>query len=154
MSGFVPHQEAVRALIEPILAESDLELVDLSFHRQGRSLVIRCLVDGVQGVNLQRCAAVNRRIGNILEEADVIEDSFTVEVSSPGLDRPLVSTRDFERVVGETLQLTVSDSEGHTDQIIAVLISVAEDRLMLKNDAGKLTVDRATIRKATKALPW
>ena len=154
MGTFTQHQEAVRALIEPILAEQDLELVDLSFHRQGRTLVVRCLIDGVRGVNLQRCASVNRRIGNALEEADVIEDSFTVEVSSPGIDRPLTSTRDFERVVGQDVQLDVHDEAGNNARIKGMLISVTEESLILKTDAGKLTIGRDTVHKATKALPW
>ncbi len=154
MGTNMEHQEAVRALIEPILAEQDLELVDLTFNRQGRSLVVRCLVDGVRGVSLQRCASVNRRINAALEEAESIEDDFSVEVSSPGIDRPLVSTRDFERVVGQDIQLEVEDENGKAASIKGMLISAFEDNLILKTDAGKLTISRETVHKATKALPW
>ena len=144
----------IQALAGPILAEADMELVELTVRPQGGQRLIRLLVDAVGGVTLQRCGQANRRISEALDAAGLVDGSYTMEVSSPGLDRPLVSQRDFERALGEDLDLTLQDREGRSSQLQGMLLAVQPEALVVKTPGGNLTVPLAQVRAAKKALRW
>ena len=149
-----PRRAAIQALVEPILAEREMELVELLCHPQGGQLHLRLLVDRVGGVTLQQCALVNQRISSALEAANVLEGSYTVEVSSAGLDRPLVSKRDFERAIGEELRVTSSIENGRTSELQGMLLAVQPDAIVLKMPLGNVTVPLAQVRVAKKVMRW
>ena len=149
-----PRTTHIQALVEPILAERHMELVELTCHPHGGQLQVRLLVDHVRGVTLQQCAQVNRLIGQALEAASLLEGSYTVEVSSPGLDRPLVSQRDFERAIGEELQVTVGLEERRLQERRGMLLAVQPEAIVLKTGAGNVTLPLTQIRSAKKALRW
>jgi len=144
----------LQALIEPILADRNLELVELTQHLQGGQHLIRLLVDGVGGVTIQQCAQVNRQIGMALEQATLIEGSYTVEVSSPGLDRPLATKRDFERAIGDDLVVVAAGPENRIMELRGMLLAVQHEAVVLKTPAGNLTVPFDHIRGARKAIRW
>ena len=98
--------ETIRPVALPILEAASVELVELTAHQHGGQVVVRLLVDKVGGMTIQDCARLNQLIGQALDAADCLAQSYTLEVSSPGLDRPLVSKRDFERAIGEGLRTT------------------------------------------------
>ena len=143
----------LEALVIPLLAERQMELVELSCRPSGGQLQLRLLVDRVGGVTLRQCAQVNQVISQVLEEQNLIEGSYTVEVSSPGLDRPLVSQRDFERAIGEELQMAV-ETEGRQQERRGMLLAVQPEAIVLKTSGGNITVPRSHIRSAKKALRW
>lgn len=145
---------AIRALAEPILAEREMELVELTCRPQGRQQLIRLLVDKVGGVTIQHCAQVNQRIGQALDASGLIEGSYTVEVSSPGLDRPLVTRRDFERALGEDLVVECDEGSGRSTSLTGMLLAVQPEAIVLNRPAGNVTVPLARIRIAKKALRW
>lgn len=146
----------IQALVEPILSEHELELVELACRPQGRHVLVRLLVDRVGGVAIQHCARVNRLIGEALERANLIEGSYTVEVSSPGLDRPLATRRDFERAIGDELRLEVSEGESPASASVftGMLLAVQPEAIVLKTTSGNITVPLSQIRLAKKALRW
>ena len=149
-----PLLPAIQALVEPILSEHELELVELTCRPQGRQLLVRLLVDRVGGVTIQHCARVNQLIGEALEGANLIEGSYTVEVSSPGLDRPLATRRDFERAIGDELRLEVSEGPASSSALDGMLLAVQPEEIVLKTASGNLTVPLSQIRMAKKALRW
>lgn len=144
----------IRELTAPILSERQVELVELTCHPQGRQTIIRFLVDRVGGINLQQCAQLNQRIGQVMEAADVFEGSYTVEVSSPGLDRPLTTQRDFERALGEDLTMDVRIDEDRFREIQGMLLAVQPDAVVLKTPQGNCTIPLVDIRIARKTLRW
>ena len=144
----------VQALAEPILAERQMELIELTSRLQGRQQVIRLLVDKVGGVTLQECAKMNQRLGVALEAACLIEGSYLLEVSSPGLDRPLASRRDFERAIGEELVVELRVDEIRTKTVEGMLLAVQPEAIVLQAVAGNVTVPLAQVRTAKKAMRW
>ena len=144
----------VQALVEPILAEQGMELVELTCRPQSGQQLVRLLVDKVGGVTIQQCARVNQVVGQALEAANLIEASYMVEVSSPGLDRPLASKRDFERALGEDVVVELSVGEGRTKQLQGMLLAVQHEAIVLKMPAGNVTAPFAEIRAAKKAIQW
>ena len=144
----------VQALVEPILAEQGMELVELTCRPQSGQQLVRLLVDKIGGVTIQQCARVNQVVGQALEAANLIEASYMVEVSSPGLDRPLASKRDFERALGEDVVVELSVGEGRTKQLQGMLLAVQHEAIVLKMPAGNVTAPFAEIRAAKKAIRW
>ena len=144
----------IHTVVEPILAERKMELVELTCRPQGRQLHVRLLVDRVGGVTIQQCAQVNHVIGQTLEENNLIEGSYTIEVSSPGLDRPLVSKRDFERALGEDLQVEMSVEDGRSKALQGMLLAVQPEAIVLKTGGGNITLSFTQIRSAKKAMRW
>ena len=149
-----PRLEQIRTLVEPILAECWLELVELACRPQGRQQVIRLLVDKVGGVTIRECAKANERIGQALEAANLIEESDAIEVSSPGLDRPLAGRRDFERALGEQVVVTVNRPDGRPSDLDGMLLSVQAEAVVLKTVAGNMTIPFSQIQRAKKAIRW
>ena len=108
----------IETLVSPILASLGMELVDLEFKREGRSWFLRLFVDKPGGVTLDDCAEVSREVSAILEVEDPIEAPYRLEVSSPGIDRPLKKPADFDRFAGQlvkikTRKLLDPDVRGH-----------------------------------------
>ena len=97
--------EQVVGIAQPILASMKLELVDIEFARMGRDAVLRLFIDKDGGVTLDDCADVSRDLSAILDVEDVISVNYTLEVSSPGLDRPLKKLQDYERYIGRLVKI-------------------------------------------------
>lgn len=97
--------DKVSDLLGPILQDLGLELVDIEYKHEGRDWVLRIFIDKEGGVNLDNCVEVSRELGSILEVEDVIDTAYRLEVSSPGLDRPLKTPRDYERYIGRLVKI-------------------------------------------------
>ena len=145
-------EERVRALVEPLVTERGMELVELIVRPQGRQLLIRLLVDRSGGVTIQQCAHVNQQVGAALEP--LIEASYTVEVSSPGLDRPLVNPRDYERALGENLVVQTVSPDGKVRESHGMLLAVQQGAIVLQMTAGNVTIPWHEIKGAKKAIRW
>ncbi len=144
----------IQSRIEPILADQGLELVELICSPRGGQLQVRLLVDRVGGVTIQQCARANQLIGEALESETMIPGSYTIEVSSPGLDRPLTTKRDFERAIGEDVRVTVEQPGGRFQELEGMLLAVQPEAVVLKTSGGNLTASLAQIRGAKKVIRW
>jgi ribosome maturation factor RimP len=96
---------AVRGIALPILDSMGIELVDIEYGRVGRDAVLRLFIDKDGGVMLDDCANVSRELSLILDVEDVIACNYSLEVSSPGLDRPLKKQSDYERFAGRLIKV-------------------------------------------------
>ena len=94
-------------LINPVLNELSLELVDLELRGNDRKRILRIFVYQPGGVTLDMCVTASRQIAGILDRVDAIPGKYVLEVSSPGLDRPLKTSRDFERNLGEKVKIVL-----------------------------------------------
>jgi ribosome maturation factor RimP len=93
--------EQARTLLEPILARDGYELVEVEWVRGAGRWTLRVFIDKQGGVNIDDCQAVSRTVEPILDVEDFIEPAYDLEVSSPGLDRPLRKPQDFDRYRGQ-----------------------------------------------------
>jgi ribosome maturation factor RimP len=111
--------DKVQRLIAPVLQDMAVELVDLEFKREGRDWFLRLFIDKEGGVTLDDCADVSREIDALLEVEEVVDTAYRLEVSSPGLDRPLKKPEDYERFKGrlvkvKTFEKLDPDDRGHS----------------------------------------
>ncbi|NVN89908.1 MAG: ribosome maturation factor RimP [Desulfuromonadales bacterium] len=97
--------DRIRALAEPILCSMNLELVEVEFNRSGREAVLRMFIDKEGGVMLDDCADFSRELSILLDIEDFIPCEYNLEVSSPGLDRPLKTKADYERFAGRLIKV-------------------------------------------------
>jgi ribosome maturation factor RimP len=95
----------VTELAGPLLSSQGLELVDLEYRREGPDMVLRLFIDKEGGVTIDDCAAVNRELSELLDVHDCVPGNYNLEVSSPGLNRPLKKSADFDRYRGRLVKL-------------------------------------------------
>lgn len=126
--------------IKSQIAQLGAELIDISLRRAGSRSVLTVLVDKQGGVTLDDCAAINRRLGDYFDaesqKGEVIAGAYYLEVNSPGLDRPLKTAQDFERVIGERVRVTHVDDAGAHRTLVGEVLSVQNSMLELKPGAG------------------
>jgi len=95
----------VGAVALPVLEEMGLELVEVQYRREQSGWVLRLIIDKQDGISLEDCAAVSREISQLLDIEDFVDQAYNLEVSSPGLNRPLKSMADFERFTGRKAKI-------------------------------------------------
>lgn len=108
MSEYVT--DKVNQFLDNLLPEMDLELFDIQFRREGHGWILRVFIDSVNGVELEHCSKVSRELSYYLDVEDFIDHAYQLEVSSPGLERPLRSISDFCRFVGKKARVKLSES--------------------------------------------
>lgn len=99
--------EKVQEFVESLLPSMGLELIEIQYRQEGDGWVLRLFLDGPDGIGLDQCTKVSREISFFLDVEDLIPHAFNLEVSSPGLERPLRNTADFKRFVGKKARVKV-----------------------------------------------
>jgi ribosome maturation factor RimP len=103
--GTEPIADRARRLLEPVVARDGFELVEVEWAREGPAWVLRVYVDRPGGVTIEHCQELSRTVEPILDVEDFIEPAYNLEVSSPGVNRPLRRPSDFDRFAGERAHL-------------------------------------------------
>jgi len=117
--------------LDQILTESNnLFLVELKFSSSKANGKVTIVLDGDEGVAIEDCAMVSRRLGHLMEEENLIDDAYTLEVTSAGADAPLKFLRQYNRHIGRRLKVEMQDGTVHAGE----LTEVKEDRLLLNNE--------------------
>ena len=105
MSKREMYEQKTEEILLPIVEEYGFELVDVEYVKEGSNWYLRAYIDKSGGIGVNDCEVVSRRLSDILDEKDYIEDSYILEVSSPGLGRPLKKEKDFKRSLGEEVEI-------------------------------------------------
>jgi len=126
--------ERVEEFISPLLADMGIELVEIQFRREGHGWVLRLFIDRQGGVTLENCTAVSREVSRYLEVEDPIEQAYHLEVSSPGLERPLKKKDDFIRFAGRRARVKMQEKIDDQRVFIGTLKGVEEDDVVLSID--------------------
>lgn len=119
-------EKRVKALVEENIADKpNLFLVDVKMHSNGKLVI---LVDGDNGIGIDECVAISRHVGFHLEEENVIEKAYNLEVSSPGVDAPLTFLRQYVKNVGRNLAIKMADGTKREGKLSAL----AEDAIIIE----------------------
>jgi ribosome maturation factor RimP len=140
--------EKVSGLVNPILEEGDYELVDVVFLTEHGRWVLRLYVDKEGGVTLDDCVALSREIGDLLDVEDMIEQEYVLEVSSPGLDRPLTREKDFIRFTGEKIKVKLSEPMKGRRKFVGLLKQVEGGAIHLDVDGAPVEIPLDAVQKA------
>ncbi|MDX1662139.1 MAG: ribosome maturation factor RimP [Gemmatimonadota bacterium] len=152
--------DRLKALIEPLLEAEDAELVDLDLAGSRGRPVIRAYVDTEEGVTLDECARLSRLLENELEERGAVPERYVLEVSSPGVDRPLTRRRHFERYAGREVEVRLYAKRDGRKKFVGTLEG-AEDRdggyavVVADPDSGeRWTFEEDAIARAKLHFDW
>ena len=156
--------ERISALAGPVVADADVELVDVEVKGARGSQVVRIVADTDDGLDLDLIAELSRDIGDLLDEHDVVDGRYTLEVSSPGVDRPLRSLRQFTRNVGRDVRVVRTRDaidRGEKGEVTGELTAVDADPdadpvlvLDLGGKTGELRVPLTDVDHGKVVLPW
>lgn len=144
----------VRELLEPLLMENDLELYDVEFKGLGKNGVLRVFIDKEGGVTIDDCAHISRELGTLLDIHDVIPDSYTLEVSSPGLTRALRNPRDFRRCMGKKAKIKTRTEFDKKKLFIGTILDFKDDVVTIDDDGVRLSIPYGDIEKANLELDF
>ncbi len=124
-------------LAQPILAEAGLELVELALKGSGSRQVLRLSIDraGSEGVGVDDCQRISRELSSVLDEVEPIPASFVLEVSSPGIDRPIRTADDIRRNTGRRVVVTATDATGQQRSYRGTLLGSQTEQLKLAGEA-------------------
>jgi ribosome maturation factor RimP len=140
---------ALREVLEPLLRAEGMTLVDMQWSRRGRRWVLTLFIDKAGGITLDDCAHISYQVGERLEVENLIDHAYTLEVSSPGLDRPLRTLADYERFRGQLVRITTTMPIDGRSTIVGRLQEVYGETIMVDVPrAGRLTVPFAQIKHA------
>jgi ribosome maturation factor RimP len=141
-------KERVNALAEQALADQNMELIDLEYRREGRGWVLRLYIDKENGITLDDCARVSQEIGTLLDVEDIIGTPYSLEVSSPGLNRPLKKEMDFIKYRGRLIKVKTFDPIDNRRNFKGKLREISEGRIGVEVDGGVITIPLTNVSKA------
>lgn len=143
---------AVEGFARPIVDDLGLELVEVEFRRESAGWILRLFIDREGGVSIDDCASVSRQVSAYLEVEDLIDHAYNLEVSSPGLERPLKRKEDFVRFSGRKARIKLKDPVGGQRVFIGLLGSVDENILTLDVDGRQMEIDMDGVARARLCL--
>lgn len=124
----------------PVVEEMGLELVDVEYLKEGGRRILRVYIDKPGGVGHDDCEAVSKRLDALLDEKDPIPQSYYLEVSSPGIERPLKKLRDFQRFAGHMIRVTTFAPLEGRKKFTGRLAGVEEGALILEDNGNPVSI--------------
>ena len=138
----------VTRLIEPILDEMDFELVDTEYVSERGRWVLRLYVDQEEGITLDDCARVSRDIGDLIDVEEIFQHAYVLEVSSPGLNRPLKKEKDFLSVVDKKVKIKMVVPVHGRRNFTGYLRAFRDGKLFLELNNSQVSLSRQDVEKA------
>ena len=143
-----PVTQLVTEFIEPILLAKGLELVDVEFKKEGKTWVLRLFIDKEGGINLEDCQNTSHLVGDLLEVEGIIESVYTLEVSSPGLNRVLKKEKDFIKFIGKKICVVCHAPLNGRKKFTGNLTGFKEQAIHLEMDGQPHTIPLNRVVKA------
>jgi ribosome maturation factor RimP len=127
-------EQRLTELLSPTVEAAGFELLGCEFVPAGRHSTLRLFIDHPDGVSVDHCAVVSREVGAILDVEDPIQNEYNLEVSSPGLDRPLFTPAHFAKVVGQKVEVKLAIPQDGRRKFKGQLLEIVEDMLVIEVD--------------------
>lgn len=146
------YEQKTEEILLPIMEKNGFELVDVEYVKEGGSWYLRAYIDKPGGINVDDCEIVSRELSDILDEKDFIDEAYILEVSSPGLGRPLKKEKDFKRSLGQEVEVRTYRMMDRKKEFIGILKDHDKDTVTIEMEDGSLKTfekgDIALIRLA------
>lgn len=130
------YEQRSEELLEPIVAKHKFELVDIEYVKEAGQWYLRAYIDKPGGITVDDCEAVSREFSDVLDEKDYIDDSYILEVSSPGLLRPLKKEKDFKRSLGRDVEVRTYRPIDRQKEFFGVLKGYDENTVTIEYEDG------------------
>ena len=131
------YEQKTEELIMPLIEQHQFELVDVEYVKEGGNWYLRAYIDKPGGITVDDCELVSRALSDLLDEHDFIEDAYILEVSSPGLGRPLKKDKDFARSIGEEVDVKTFRAIQHQKDFTGILKAYDKEKIVLELEGGE-----------------
>lgn len=138
-------EDVVYDLAKPIIDRNNFELVEIEFKKEGADWYLRVYVDKEGGITIDDCESVSRELSDLLDEADPIEQSYIFEVSSPGIDRPLKTDRDYEKNNGKLIEIKLFSPLNGKKAYEGILTGHSKEAVEIEADGKAIQIDKSSI---------
>ena len=146
MSKRENYEQKTEEILIPIIESNHFELVDVEYVKEAGNWYLRIYIDKEGGITVDDCEVVSRALGEILDKKDFIEEAYILEVSSPGLGRPLKKEKDFQRSLGEEVEVRTYAPIAKQKEFIGVLKDYDKESITLEfEDESELKIMRSDI---------
>ena len=140
-------------IAEPIVEELEIEIVDIEYIKEGPHMYLRLYIDKDGGVNLDDCQRVSEKISEALDEKDPISENYFLEVSSPGIDRPLKNDKDLKRSIGKDIEISLYKAIDEKKKLTGKLLNYDDDNIYIEyEDSKEVSIERNVISKINLAV--
>jgi len=146
-------ESEIYQLIEPICQSEDIYLSDVSLHGSSKNTIIKIIVDTENGVTLNQCQELSKKISDIFYRRDLFQNKYRLEVSSPGITKPLEHSYEFKRNIGKQLEVNYIKGEEKCF-VTGELLKYTPDAITLKSDKTDLDIPLNDIEEAKIKLKW
>lgn len=140
--------DRVKNIADGYAKEHGMEIVDITFRREQEGLVLRILADTPEGIKVSDCEELNKFLSETLDKEDVIRDRYVLEVSSPGLDRPIKTDVDFERSVGKHLEITTFEAIDGRKTHDGILVGMDKENIVIELNGVSTVISKNVIALA------
>lgn len=145
MSKRDTYESRTEQLLAPIIEANQFELVDVEYVKEGSSWYLRAYIDKPGGITIDDCELISRALSDLLDKEDFIEDSYILEVSSPGLLRPIKKDKDFERNMGKPVEIRLFKAVDKQKEFIGNLLSYDKETVAIEVDEQTMNFARKDI---------
>ncbi|HVJ47764.1 ribosome maturation factor RimP [Desulfitobacterium sp.] len=149
-----PVEQKVEALVKPIIQELGLELVDVEYIKESAHWYLRLYIDKEDGIDLDDCTNVSHAVSELLDKNDPLPQAYMLEVSSPGLERPLKKEEDFIRFQGKLIRIQTKQIFQGYQEFTGYLVGLENEAIILEYEKEKVILPRNIIKKANLALEF
>ncbi|WP_394926460.1 ribosome maturation factor RimP [uncultured Robinsoniella sp.] len=140
------YEQKAEEILLPIVQEHAFELVDVEYVKEGGSWYLRAYIDKEGGIAIDDCEVVSRALSEILDQKDFIEDAYILEVSSPGLGRPLKKEKDFVRSMGEEVEIRTYRAFNKQKEFVGILCAYDKDSVTIElEDKEEMKFEKSDI---------
>ncbi len=140
--------DRVEAIVGPIVSNGGMDLVEIQYRRESRGWVLRLYIDKPCGVTLDDCTQISQEVGRSLDVEDFISIPYTLEVSSPGLSRPLKKEKDFMKYRNQNVKIKTTRPIENRRQFKGKLLGMSENRIEIEMDGGIFQIPLSDVAKA------
>lgn len=149
------YEAMTEELVLPMIEENKFELVDVEYVKEGGNWHLRVYIDKPGGINIDDCELISRALSDKLDEKDFIEDAYILEVSSPGLGRPLKKDKDFTRNMGEMVEIKLFRQINKQKEYEGILKAFDKETVTIEADDGEdIVFERSDIALIRLALDF
>lgn len=139
-------EDVVRELSLPITDKYQFQLVDIEFKKEGPDWHLRLFIDKPGGITIEDCQLVSENLSEVLDKVDPIEQSYILEVSSPGLDRPLKTPEDFQNHINDKVEVKLYAPKDGKKVYVGKLIGLMDNNISLEiNESERLEIPLKTV---------
>jgi len=141
-------EQKIREIVEPLVLHAGMELVNVEYLRGSKGMTLRITIDREGGVSVDDCAQISRLVSDVLDVKDPVPGHYNLEVSSPGINRPLITRRDFERFTGEKVYIKTRNMIDGRRRYRGILEKVEDDTVYVRAVDGLYAVRIEDISRA------